>query len=113
LCKCVDAQFGFGEAAAAGGVAGGLPIVPKRFTTPGSSPATSFLGYSLPRGPTFKKPRWAPTARHPFSTTRHLGRFAGRWIPWLSGGLLAQDGHQIRKCYIKCREGECGPDASR
>jgi uncharacterized protein RhaS with RHS repeats len=53
LCRCVNENFGF-DTAAAGAAAAGLPVEPKPFRTPGSSPATSPLSSALGTGGGFR-----------------------------------------------------------
>jgi RHS repeat-associated protein len=96
---CAADQFGL-TALGAGLTAAGQPIVAKRFRTPGSSGATSPASRFLSGTVAGQFPRavWAPTTAHPFSTTRYVGRWVGRWTPFVGEALLVYDGVQIYRC---------------
>ena len=107
--KCSSEQAGVHTAVGAALLASGLPLVPKRFTTPGSSPATSLASSTLSRLLPQKLSRgvWAPTFLHPFAKSNVLGRVIGRWIPYVGAAILAYDGVKIGICVEKCMKGGC------
>jgi len=111
--SCMGQQLGLQSLAAAGAVAAGQPITPKRFVTPGSSSATSPLSNALNSKKRFAggmRP-WAPTNARPLARTPFVGRFFARWIPILGWGILTYDANAIRACTSKCldddRDGQC------
>ena len=112
LCKCFEEYLGLETAAGAGIVAGGLPLVEKRFTTPGSSPATSIIsqGATKALGNTRLPVRlWAPTWVNPAARTASAARLVGRWIPGVGWVLLTIDGYQVYQCKVKCEDDKCAP----
>jgi len=100
--KCLDElriSLGLGGA----GALAGLPVSPKPFVLPGSSPATSLAGKYLPQLlPQRIPPVWAPTAANPAARTAVLGRAAGRWLPIVSWAVLLRDYFKYWDCFDKC-----------
>ena len=112
LCKCIAEYLGVEAAAGAGIVAGGLPLVEKRFTTPGSSPGTSIIsqGATKTLGNTRLPVRlWAPTWVNPAARTASAARLVGRWVPGVGWVLLTVDGYQVYQCKVKCEDDKCEP----
>lgn len=112
VCKCMEKSLGFETDIGMGIVLGGLPLVDKRFVTPGSSPGTSFISNASTK--IFGKSRlpvrmWAPTAVRPLAMTQSTARFFGRWIPGVGWVILGNDGYQIYKCTQECANGMCEP----
>ena len=111
ITRCAAQQLGIRTVVGAAGVGAGLPLVKKdgpsidaKKASRRTSVASKYLSRAFPQ----RIPRsWAPTARHPFSKTPYLGRFAGRWIPWIGWGLLAYDGIKIGICVNDCQKGDC------
>lgn len=73
----------------------GQPLIPKRFVTPGSSPATSILSQTLGKIPVKSPVRlYAPVINSSgvrIVGTKLVGRFISRWIPYVGWALLAND----------------------
>ncbi len=106
LGDCTADQLGITTLLGAAGVGAGLPIIPKRFVTPGSSPGTSIASAGLSRLFPQRLPTriWAPTFTNPLARTAVVGRALGRWVPILGWGLLAWDAYNIAKCVADCQD---------
>jgi len=112
ICKCFEEYLGLETAAGAGIVAGGLPLIEKRFTTPGSSPGTSIISQGATKafGNTRLPTRvWAPTFVNPAARTASAARLVGRWVPGVGWVLLTIDGYQVYQCKVKCEDDKCKP----
>ena len=109
ITRCTANQLGIRTVVGAAGVGAGLPLVKKPGGSfGGASPRTSVASKSLSARFQQRIPRaWAPTARNPFAMTNKLGRFAGRWVPWIGWGLLAYDAIKIGICVNECQKGDC------
>ncbi|MFM6630018.1 MAG: RHS repeat domain-containing protein, partial [Microcystis panniformis] len=110
LGDCAADQLGLTTLFGAAGVGAGLPIIPKRFVTPGSSPGTSIASAGLSKLFPQRLPTrvWAPTFVNPLARTAVVGRALGRWVPILGWGLLAWDAYNIAKCVADCQDkGSC------
>jgi len=96
---CAADQFGL-TALGAAMTAAGQPTVAKRFRTAGSSHATSHASRILSSAidVQFSRHVWAPTTTRPLASTRHVGRWLGRWTPFVGEALLIYDGVQIYRC---------------
>ncbi len=76
-------------------IAAGQPWLPKRFITPGSSPGTSLASKFLNKIPgtsPFRLP--SPVVNSSGARwvwTKGIGKFAGRWVPWVGWGLTVWD----------------------
>jgi RHS repeat-associated protein len=113
LTRCAANQLGIRTVVGAATVGAGLPLVKKdrgSIDARNASRRTSLISKPLSR--TFPqkmaRQRWAPTLRHPIAAkTNVLGRFIGRWIPWIGAGLLAYDGIRIGFCVNDCQKGDC------
>ena len=97
-------QLGIKDIAAITGIAFGQPTKSKRFITKGSSPGTSPISsYLSKKMGTFKKGHKAPVGTPKIlggkgirmTTTKSVGRFVGRWIPFVGWGILAYDATMI------------------
>ncbi|MFM6497159.1 MAG: RHS repeat domain-containing protein, partial [Dolichospermum sp.] len=110
LGDCAADQLGLTTLFGAAGVGAGLPIIPKPFVTPGSSPGTSIASAGLSKLFPQRLPTrvWAPTFVNPLARTAVVGRALGRWVPILGWGLLAWDAYNIAKCVADCQDkGSC------
>jgi RHS repeat-associated protein len=110
LGRCALDQYGLGSLLGAGGVGAGLPLLEKRFVTPGSSSGTSiaskYLSRWLPQRLPFRV--LAPTLERPLAVSPILGRVLGRWVPIVGWGLLAYDVGSIAACVEQCmKEDTC------
>jgi RHS repeat-associated protein len=79
----------------------GQPWVPKRFVTPGSSPASSIASTVLSKIP-LKSPirLYSPVINKSgirWTATKLVGRFAARWIPFAGWALTAKDVYDNRE----------------
>ena len=77
-------------------VVAGQPWIPKRFVMPGSSPGTSLASIVLNKALPIKSPVRLPTivsnrAGTRLVWTKAVGKFAGRWVPFVGWALLAKD----------------------
>jgi len=109
ITRCAANQLGIRTVVGAAGVGAGLPLLKKPKGPLGdASRRTSFASKYLSERFTTRIPRtWAPTARAPFAKTTSLGRFAGRWVPWIGWGLLAYDAIKIGICVNDCQKSDC------
>ena len=108
-CGCFAKVIGIETAAGTGIAASGLPIIPKRFTQPGTSGGTSIasagLSKALPQRLPIRVP--APTLNRPSAMSNKLGRVLGRWIPGVGWILLTIDASELAACLEECEEDEC------
>ena len=107
LGSCLSQVLGLETLLAAVGAVGGMPLLPKRFVTPGSSPGTSVWGRIIGRGPNVGRGLPAPTFGVPWSATPWLGRFVSRWIPIIGWAGLALDAYQLGQCMNDCLSPRC------
>ncbi|WP_374565585.1 RHS repeat domain-containing protein, partial [Ideonella sp.] len=99
LAGCAADHYGITDLVAAAGVVAGLPLVPKPFVTPGSSPRTSIASKYLSKAFPQRIPRvWAPTFVRPFARSASLGIVAARWIPVIGTAILVYDAVSIAAC---------------
>jgi hypothetical protein len=103
IAACAMVQFGITTVFGLASVASGAPVVPKpRLSTAlgasstQTSVASQYLSEALPQ----RLPNrvWAPTFANPSTTTKVLGRAAGRWVPLVGWGVLAYDAYKIYDC---------------
>jgi RHS repeat-associated protein len=107
---CFNAFFGISTIAAAGTALSGTPSVPKRFATPGSSPATSVASQTASKvfGQAQLPTRLpAPTAANPGAMTNSVARFTGRWVPIAGFGVLMYNFYALGKCLNQCNPMFC------
>lgn len=79
-------------------IVAGQPWLSKRFVTPGSSPGTSLASKVLNKAIPLNSPVRLPApivnksgARIVY--TKSVGKFLGRWVPWVGWGLTIYDIH--------------------
>ncbi|MEK8031550.1 RHS repeat-associated core domain-containing protein, partial [Ideonella sp. DXS29W] len=99
LAGCAADHYGITDLVAAAGVVAGMPLVPKPFVTPGSSPRTSLASKYLSKAFPQRIPRvWAPTFVRPLARSASLGIVAARWIPVIGTAILVYDAVSIAAC---------------
>jgi RHS repeat-associated protein len=102
-CPAGSSVAGITASAVAGAVLGdnlALTAYPRAVAsvTGGTSITSSILSWLLP----YKMGGavWAPTFGRFRSTTNTLGRFVGRWSPFIGAGVIADDLFRIARCSI-------------
>jgi RHS repeat-associated protein len=107
LLYCFEKQLGFETGLGTGFVAGGAPLINKRFQTRGATGKTSI--FSVTFGKMGKMPFRlpAPTYANPRAMTAFFGRFAGRWMPIIGWWMLAYDTYGFTECVLECKDGDC------
>ena len=83
-------------------IAAGQPFLSKAFITPGASAGTSIASKVLTKMILLKSSvrLWSPVIRDEgleWVGTKVVGRFLGRWVPWVGWGLTAYDIYDNRQ----------------
>ena len=112
LSDCTMKELGITDLIVLGANGLTLPIIKKPHAGKGISKYTSIWSKTTGGVNAIKLPGswWAPTFTNLGSRTGKLGRFVGRWIPFIGIGLLAYDINAIKSCTEKCIKMDCAID---